>query len=71
MSWYKCDECGKVFREEDILEIEIQSGECWGTPYTEKGCVSKYTNEYCNNEEGQFFGAFCFAFPFHGKSSNC
>jgi uncharacterized C2H2 Zn-finger protein len=59
MSWYKCDECGKVFREEDIIQIVSHSGEYWGTPYTEREnaspcCRNSFTKGAACKECGEY-----------------
>ena len=55
MSWFKCDECEKTFREEDLIEIVTNEGEYWGVPYKTRAfaspcCESSFTEgKDCKN----------------------
>lgn len=64
MSWYKCDECERTFKEEDLIEIVTNEGEYWGVPYKthayaspcckssfEKGNACKECGEYVDKRK--------------------
>ena len=40
MIWFKCDECGKACKEEDLIEIVTNEGEYWGVPFVTRTHVS-------------------------------
>ena len=53
---YRCCECGEIFDEEDIVEIQEDRGEFWGMPCTETMyyspcCTDDFDDAYEEDEE--------------------